>query len=732
MTLENNGLDDITFNVQLMASSVHTCHDSITVPILVHPHVNADFAIEYHDQCTPATVSFSNSSVNGQEFSWSFNGEALVTSSTDPIERLFINDSFDTTAIFPIDLSVVSPQGCTSFISKEVTVFHSVDADFTNILEGCHPLEVKFGNNSQGGLNYKWELGNSTSSILEEPLTTYTNEGNSDTTYHVKLTAISENYCTDSAFTQITVFPGPRAKFDVDLTNGCSPLNVTVQNLSEAGDNYIWSFGDDTDSLYLADTREVAHSYFNDEPGVSPHELRLEVSTDRGCTDYITQNISVYPSVEVDFERDSAGCSPYTSQFINTSQRAINFEWSFGDGGFSYIRDPGHTYVNTETVNAIMDVELRGYSDYGCPDSMTRQITIYPSPEARFNYTPIYQYFPSATVTLSNETNAGDYSFKWDFGDGISSNGKKSRISYLRTLDLDGYNISLTASNAQCSDSIVHWIKIYPPQPIAAFVPDIDSGCVSLTVSMTNNSIYGENYLWEFDDGTPNSDEFEPTHTFTEAGFYQVKLTVSGEGGVDYAFHEFEVFALPELDFFVEPVLVMLPDEPVKTFNLSKYGTIYQWDFGDGTTPYQAKDTVHQYTQVGIYDVSLTAWTEHGCEAYMIIPEAVTVIGEGSIMYPNVFRPSTTGPTYGAYNASQHLNEVFYPVHEGVVEYDFTVYNRWGERLFETTDITQGWDGYYDGKLCPQDVYVWKATVTYGNGKSEILTGDVTLLRKPE
>ncbi len=262
-------------------------------------------------------------------------------------------------------------------------------------------------------------------------------------------------------------------------------------------------------------------------------------------------------------------------------------------------------------------------------------------------------------------------------------------------------------------------------------MPDIDSGCVSLTVSMTNNSIYGESYLWEFDDGSDSTDDFEPTHTFSEAGFYQVKLTVSGEGGVDYAFHEFEVFELPELDFFVEPVLVMLPDEPVKTFNLSKYGERYQWDFGDGTT-YEAKDTIHQYREVGVYDVSLTAWTVHGCQAYMIIPEAVTVIGEGSIMYPNVFRPSTTGPSYGAYNASQHLNEIFYPVYEGVVEYEFTVYNRWGERLFETTDINKGWDGYYDGHLCPQDVYVWKATVTYGNGKSEILSGDVTLLAKPE
>ncbi len=728
MTLENYGLDDITFNVQLIASSVHTCHDSITVPIVVHPYVNADFAIEYLDQCTPATVSFSNSSVNGQEFSWTFNGEPLLTNSTDPIERQFFNSSFDTTAIFPIDLSVLSPQGCTSFITKEVTVFHRVEAAFTNISEGCHPLEVSFNNISLGGLDYKWEFGNSTSSILKDPTITYTNEGNSNTVYTAKLTAISENFCTDSAFTQITVYPGPRAKFDVDLTNGCSPLNITVQNLSEAGDNYSWSFGDGTDPVNMTDTQEVTHSYFNDQPDVGYHELRLDVTTSRGCNDYITQNISVYPSVEVDFERDSAGCSPYTSQFVNTSQRAINFEWRFGDGGFSYIKDPGHTFVNTGIANAIMDVELKGYSEYGCPDSMTRQVTIYPSPEARFNYTPIYQYFPSATVTLVNETNAGDYSYEWGFDDGMTST---ERDPGTHTYTHWGeYNISLTASNDQCSDSMVHWIKIFPPQPIAAFVPDRDSGCVSLTVSMTNNSIYGEAYLWEFDDGS-NSTDFEPTHTFNEAGFFQVKLTVTGEGGVDYAFHEFEVYELPELDFFVEPILVMLPDEPVKTFNLSKYGTRYQWDFGDGTT-YEAKDTIHQYTQVGIYDVSLTAWTKHGCEAYMIIPEAVTVIGEGSIMYPNVFRPSTSGPTYGAYNASQHLNEIFYPVYEGVVEYELTIYNRWGERLFETSDISQGWDGYYDGNLCPQGVYVWKATVTYGNGKAEILSGDVTLLRKNE
>ena len=180
----------------------------------------------------------------------------------------------------------------------------------------------------------------------------------------------------------------------------------------------------------------------------------------------------------------------------------------------------------------------------------------------------------------------------------------------------------------------------------------------------------------------------------------------------------------------MEPTLVMLPDEPVKTFNLTKHGVTYQWDFGDGTN-YYAMDTTHQYTQPGVYDVGLYAWTEHGCEAYKIIPEYITVIGEGRVQFPNVFKPNPYGPTGGDYNPAEHLNEVFYPVYEGVVEYELSIFTRWGERLFHTTDINKGWDGYYKGSKCEQGVYVWKCTVTYGNGTSERMAGDVTLLKKP-
>lgn len=72
---------------------------------------------------------------------------------------------------------------------------------------------------------------------------------------------------------------------------------------------------------------------------------------------------------------------------------------------------------------------------------------------------------------------------------------------------------------------------------------------------------------------------------------------------------------------------------------------------------------------------------------------------------------------------------MFFPYTKGVSVYKLQIFNRWGELIFESNDLRQGWDGYYKGKLCQQDVYVWKVDMTFNNGKTFIKTGDVTLLR---
>jgi gliding motility-associated-like protein len=97
----------------------------------------------------------------------------------------------------------------------------------------------------------------------------------------------------------------------------------------------------------------------------------------------------------------------------------------------------------------------------------------------------------------------------------------------------------------------------------------------------------------------------------------------------------------------------------------------------------------------------------------------VVVEASGKIVFPNVFSPF-----------SQLMdNKIFLPgIIDNVSDYHLMIYSRWGELVFESTNVDIGWDGYYNGKPAKQDVYMWKVVGKYSNGKNFMKTGDVTLL----
>jgi gliding motility-associated-like protein len=153
------------------------------------------------------------------------------------------------------------------------------------------------------------------------------------------------------------------------------------------------------------------------------------------------------------------------------------------------------------------------------------------------------------------------------------------------------------------------------------------------------------------------------------------------------------------------------------------------WDFGDGTTN-DSIEPSHLYTELGIYDVGLEVWTRHGCYGSLLEPQAVEVIGRGIMEFPNVFAPNPDGPIGGEYDPTSVANNIFFPVHDGVIEYNLQIYSRWGELVFETDDVGEGWDGYIDGKMAPQAVFIYKVEGIYANGKTFKHLGDVTVLHK--
>jgi hypothetical protein len=98
--------------------------------------------------------------------------------------------------------------------------------------------------------------------------------------------------------------------------------------------------------------------------------------------------------------------------------------------------------------------------------------------------------------------------------------------------------------------------------------------------------------------------------------------------------------------------------------------------------------------------------------------------------FPTAFTPDPTDRGDGSYQLDDLDNDVFHPQHAGIVEYELMVFNKWGEMLFLSRNPMIGWNGYTEQGLVRQDVYVYKATSTYNDGRIEQASGDVMVILK--
>ena len=726
-TFTNTGKSDTTYRVMMVATAGNNvCSDTAFLDITVHGYVEAEFTVPESILCSPAEFLFSNSSTGAETFRWDFgDGRDTVTYNKEPFSLIFANASYSDEEVYRITLEAENYAGCIAVAEKAISVYPDIRAHvIPSVTEGCHPLQVEFDNRSPGAFASRWDFGEGTTNDSDSPVHTFTNFTNSSITHEVHLSVSSENYCISDTTFSITIHPLPKPFIDIEESVACPPFDLLIGNATVGASGFTWEFGNG-ESLNTGSSAPFVHTYHNTTGETARYDLKLIAMTEHGCIDSAQQKIFVYPEVITRFSSETEGCSPLSVRFSDESVRAVEHHWDFGDGTFSKLKDPTHRYVNNSVNDTTFYVMQVGVSEYGCTDTMGYNISVYPQPVSSFTATPTHQVYPSTGFDLVNLTNEGYWDYLWDFDDGNTSSEKDpGNYEYSEWGD---YDISLLVSSENCSHRMSHRVRIHPAPPVAGFNQP-ENGCVPLGVQFVNNSLYGDTYLWEFGDGNTSA-EREPYHLYETAGIFNVKLTVSGAGGQEFAYSEIEVYRLPEVDFTVSPGLVMLPNQKVQLFNLSEYGSVYSWDFGDNTGSSE-ENPVHLYTETGEYDITLQVWTEQNCYSEMIKYGAVNVAGKGIMEFPNAFRPDASGPSGGRYDRNAvNPNTVFYPLHAGVEEYLLHIYNRWGELLFTSNDIETGWDGYYQGRLANQDVYVWKVWGTFINGEKFIKAGDVTLLR---
>lgn len=187
-----------------------------------------------------------------------------------------------------------------------------------------------------------------------------------------------------------------------------------------------------------------------------------------------------------------------------------------------------------------------GNSVHGLVDAQATLVSIAfapAGPVASFTASAVSGITPLSVSFSNTSTNATSYS--WSFGDGTSSTDPSPSHIFST---YGGFNVTLVASDGSSSRLANTVITVAAPVPVASFSMSKDSGRVPLSVSFSNTSSNASSYLWSFGDGTPSSSETSPTHTFTKAGTFTVKLTATGPGGVTSASKTVTVKkALPDL-----------------------------------------------------------------------------------------------------------------------------------------------------------------------------------------
>ncbi len=514
----------------------------------------------------------------------------------------------------------------------------------------------------------------------------------------------------------------PAAMFTPDPPSGCQPLTVSFTNSSSGYTSLVWDFGDGETST----DENPTHEYPNPSSSLLYYTVRLQITSENGCTSEMPADITVYPEVLSNFYfSDDTICS---GDIVTLSSLPGGFKyyWNFGDGqeglGANVIN---HSFTNYTTAPVTYNVTLTATSFFGCEGSTTLPIVVYPVPLPGFNASPVSQTMPNTTVTFTNTTNAGTWDWLWSFDDGNTSVAESPVHVYGGP---GTYAVNLFVSNGVCYDEVTHSVDILPTPPIADF-DSIPSGCKVWTISPNNTSLYATSYYWEFGDGSVST-VMNPVYTYTTAGVYRVTLTVTGPGGTDSKSQLVNVYQSPLAYFEVSPSTVYVNDEKVRCFNLSQGAVSYIWEFGDGDTSHVA-DPYHRYTAEGVYEITLHAYSANGCYDTYVLSPAVTVMPFGDLSFATVFRPNQTGeidldelPTSG-----DAVNQFFYPpIRETVIDYHLQIFNRWGTLIYESYDINRPWNGYYKHKLCPQGVYVWLVEGKYANGRPFKKVGDITLL----
>ena len=555
-------------------------------------------------------------------------------------------------------------------------------------------------------------------------------------------------------------------------TTGSIDLSVTG---GTPGYSYIWNIGDtlqDIDSLVtgtyqviVTDTNQCVDSLsvFIDQPlapialsatqvdilcfGDATGAVDLTVSGGTpASTGYVfdwnsgaftTEDLTAIPSGPYAvLVTDSLLCSDTLSVVLTQPDAPIDIDFTildvscFGDSTGNVLADiSGGTVPYTwnwdfPIIDTTLFIDSLPIGDYvlnvidsnNCVYQETVTIT---QPDAPLTVTydevlPSCFEYSDGELTLIPAGGTAPYSYLWNTGD--------------TTISID----SLATGNfsAQILDTLGCFTSIdiflaEPPELQISLDADTLSGCSPFVVQFTNTSNATANCEWDFGNGNTYTGCENVFNVYEEGGIYSIALTAYDENGCfnDVTYNDFiTVYQTPTAAMSIDPTY-LYPDVPTTNItNESIDGDTFVWNMGDTPINFMGFEPGTYTYSPNVADtfwVSLLALTDEGCTDS--IQGFVAFFNDPFLYAPNSFTPD-----------ENIVNDYWFPVFsssEYVKRYNLDIYNRWGQLVFETTEIDQGWDGTFQGKPVPDGTYTWKINFRWYDQRAYQLTGHITLIK---
>jgi PKD repeat protein len=665
-------------------------HDTVK-PVTSFPLPVPLFSVS--DDCQYDTVFSSNQSTI--EYG-TFTSKWLVDGSTKNTSNLL--HTFNNAGIYPVELVELSNRNCSAsfFDTLEIHAKPELRIESKDVCKGDSTY-LSFtntnGNDSITSLVWNTDEGQ----ILNDPNPSlmYSDTGS----HFVNLLAETQFGCRDTATHTHGVNSIPKADFvalDVcigDTTFISSQSSIEMGNIS----SYLYDLGS---GLFNGSIR-LDYNY----PSSGMFPIKHIVISDAGCVDTISKTTQVHykekPNLTVtgncQDEPIDLSFNPANIDSINLIRWTVNSIDTFGGQNLVY------PFTTAGTNNIGLFVETK----WGCKSDTIYKVIIDPKPTASFNaLLPCED--DKVEFTNTSTTKIGSLTqYDWDLGDGTTSNAVDVNHTYG---SLGSYSVVLHVENSfGCKDTAISSTDIEN-----IVVPDFDfvPACVFDSASFTHTTTgltLPANYGFILGDGNEvwNTRSFK--HAYSTDGSYSVRLTISTSSQCYYdTIKQIDIYPLPIPGFDIDPPITDILNSDVQVIDQSSGAQDYLYWLSDGNS-YSSPEFKHHFNDSGSYIIRQILTTDKGCvdsfERFMTIGYLV------NILIPNAFSPN-----------ADDLNETFGPGGIGLINYDLTIYNRWGEKIYETNSGIP-WDGK-DGLL---GVYYYALKMTDYKGKFHYAYGEVLL-----